>query len=97
MLRPVRALLVIGLMLAALLVAGGILAVGKPGRTPVPTVELRAETTEVTTTEEREDPKERSRRTGSVGSGGGSGAKPAPSPAPVPAGDDDDDDDRDEN
>ena len=46
-----RAWLVIGLILAGLLVAGGVLAVGKPERTQVPTIELRAETTEGTTTE----------------------------------------------
>ena len=92
MLRPMRAWLVIGLILAGLLVAGGVLAVGEPERTQVPTIELRAETTERTTAE----PREAKERGGNTGSDDGNGATPAPPPAPAPAGEDDDDDDDEE-
>jgi hypothetical protein len=90
-----RLALVTGVLAAALLLAGVIFARGDPERTPVPAIDLRGETVEVTTTEpgeEKPERKSRQRKNQAAGNGGG-GANPAPAPPPVPAGDDDDDDD----
>lgn len=87
-----RVWLLLGLLVAAALFVGGVLASGAPERTPVPVIELRGDTTgppptERATTERRTKPK----RAAQTSTGGG-GASPAPVPTPEPAGDDDDDD-----
>jgi hypothetical protein len=96
-----RLALFIGVLVAALLVAGVIFARGDLERTPVPAINLGPETSEVTTTEPAENKRERKvrpKKNQAAGTNGGSGgANPAPAPPPVPAGDDDDDDEPDEN
>ncbi len=87
-----RVWLIIGLILASLLVGAGFLAAGEPERTPVPAIELRGETTDVKTTESRQEPRKRRSRENGTAGGGGSGATPAPVPPPAPAADDVDDD-----
>jgi hypothetical protein len=90
-----RLSLVIGVLAAALLLAGVIFGRGDPERTAVPAIGLRAESAEVTSREAGErmsERRSRARRNQSAGDGsGGGGASQAPAPPPVPAGDDDDD------
>ena len=90
-----RAALLIGIVLVALLLGGGFLALGPPARTGVPVIDLRAQTTGTPQTERRRE-RAAQRRERAARTQTGKGATPAPPPAPAPVGDNGDDDDDDD-
>jgi hypothetical protein len=94
--------LLVGILLAAGLLAGGFYSARPPARTEVPDIELpvvreRAQPERERPSRMNREPTGAQERNGGSGGGDGSGgATPVPAPAPTPAGDDDDDEDDDD-
>jgi len=83
-----RATLLTGLLLAAVLSVGGFLALGVPARTGVRAIDLGVQAGDGPRAERRRERVARPKPT--------AGATPAPAPVPAPLGDDADDDDDDD-